>query len=74
MKTRYLSSLIILAALTLAPLTVALADGEPVITVEPAVVSAGGQITVTGSEMEPGEVFALGLEGPAPPFGWAQPP
>ncbi len=56
-------SLIILAALALAPVSIALAHGEPVIAVQPAVVAAGGQITVTGTEMEPGEVFAITLEG-----------
>jgi hypothetical protein len=56
-------SLIVLAALTLAPVGIALAHGQPVIAVQPAVVAAGGQITVTGTEMEPGEVFAITLEG-----------
>lgn len=40
----------------------ATAHGQPVITVNPEVASAGGEITVTGSEMEPGEVFAVSLE------------
>ena len=35
------------------------------IAVEPTVVAAGGQIIVTGAEMEPGEKFAITLEGPA---------
>ena len=56
-------SLIVLAALAFAPVGVALAHGEPVIAVQPAVVAAGGQITITGMEMEPGEVFAITLEG-----------
>lgn len=56
-------SSIVLAALALAPVGVALAHGEPVIAVQPAVVAAGGQITITGTEMEPGEVFAITLEG-----------
>ena len=56
-------SLIVLATLALAPVGIALAHGEPVIAVQPAVVAAGGQITVTGTEMEPGEVFTITLEG-----------
>lgn len=64
MRVYVLRSLIIVAALVLAPVSIALAHGEPVIAVEPAVVPAGGTITVTGTEMEPGEVFAVTLEGP----------
>jgi hypothetical protein len=55
-------SLIVLVALALAPVGIALAHGQPVIAVQPAVVAAGGQITITGMEMEPGEVFAITLE------------
>ena len=55
-------SLAIAAVMVALPPTAALAHGEPVISVEPAVVAAGGQITVTGSEMEPGEVFTISLE------------
>lgn len=47
----------------LAPAGIARAHGQPVITVQPLVASAGSQITVKGSEMEPGEVFAVSLEG-----------
>ena len=65
MKVYLGRSLIIVAVLSMIPLGVALAHGEPVIAVEPAIVAAGGQITVTGTEMEPGEVFAITLEGPA---------
>lgn len=63
MKSRIVRSLIVSAALGLATAGVALAHGEPVIAVQPAVVAAGGQITVTGTEMEPGEVFVVSLEG-----------
>ncbi|MCQ3972059.1 MAG: hypothetical protein DPW09_01290 [Anaerolineae bacterium] len=56
--------MIVLAALALMLPGVALAHGEPVIAVDPAVVAAGGVITITGTEMEPGEVFVLTLEGP----------
>lgn len=65
MRRMYLlPSLIVLAALALMLPGVALAHGEPVIAVNPAVVAAGGAITITGTEMEPGEVFVLTLEGP----------
>lgn len=57
----YISSAIVAIVVAL-PLTAALAHGEPVISVEPTVVAAGGQITVTGSEMEAGEVFTISLE------------
>jgi hypothetical protein len=65
MKTRLalVRSLIFLAAMALAPVGITLAHGEPVIAVQPAIVAAGGQIIVTGTEMEPGEVFAITLEG-----------
>lgn len=43
----------------------AYAHDKPMIAVQPSVVAAGEAITVTGTEMEPGEVFALSLEGPA---------
>jgi len=65
MKSHILRSLVAFAALALVPFGTAAAHGEPLIAVEPVMVSAGGQITVTGSEMEPGEVFAVSLEGPA---------
>lgn len=59
------SILIVFALLTilLVPSRIARAHGQPVITVQPQVASAGSQITLTGSEMEPGEVFAVSLEG-----------
>ena len=65
MKAYLMRSLVIVAVLALVPLGTALAHGEPVIAVEPTVVAAGGQITITGTEMEPGEEFAITLEGPA---------
>jgi hypothetical protein len=65
MKTHLIlvRSLTVLAALALAPVGIALAHGQPVIAVQPAVIAAGDQITITGTEMEPGEVFAITLEG-----------
>jgi len=65
MKAYFVRAMVIVAALALTPIRVALAHGDPVIAVEPTVVAAGGQITVNGTEMEPGEVFAITLEGPA---------
>ena len=62
MNMRFLLSPMIAAAFALVPLSAALAHGEPVIAVEPAIVAAGGQITITGTEMEPGEVFTITLE------------
>ena len=45
------------------PVGIARAHGEPIIAVEPPIVAAGAQIGVTGTEMEPGEVFTVSLEG-----------
>ena len=63
MNARLLTSATLATVLALALTRLAVAHGAPVITVEPAIVPAGGQITVTGSEVEIGEVFALTLEG-----------
>jgi len=68
MKTRLVLGLLITTALALLPAGAAWAHGEPIITVEPAVVAAGREITVTGTEMEPGEAFALTLQGLAGSF------
>ena len=43
---------------------VTLAHGRPVIALATPVVAAGSVITVSGSDVEPGEVFTLTLEGP----------
>ncbi|MBI4927071.1 MAG: hypothetical protein HY835_04850 [Anaerolineae bacterium] len=43
-------------------MSVALAHGEPIITVEPTVASPGEQITIIGADMEDGEVFKITLE------------
>lgn len=63
MKTFLMRGLVVVATLLLMPMAVTLAHGEPVITVSPSIVAAGGQITVTGTEMEPGELFVITLEG-----------
>ncbi|MEW5956255.1 MAG: hypothetical protein AB1801_00910 [Chloroflexota bacterium] len=74
MRRMYLlPGLMVLVALALRLPGVAWAHGEPVIAVNPAVVAAGGAMTVTGAEMEPGEVFNLTLEGPAGSIPWARP-
>lgn len=63
MKTRLVLGLLIATAWAFLPAGAAWAHGEPIITVQPAVVAAGQEITVTGTEMEAGEVFVLTLEG-----------
>lgn len=65
MKIYLLSALIVVALFVLAPAGFALAHGGATIVVEPAVAPAGGQVTVTGSEMETGEEWSLTLEGVA---------
>jgi len=63
MKALLVRVLIVFIGLALAPVGAVFAHGEPVIAVEPAVVAAGGQITVNGTEMESGEAFVITLEG-----------
>ena len=66
MKLRTPGTTVVFAAvLVLIPASVVFAHGEPVLRVEPPIAAAGGSITVTGTEMEPGEVFSLVLEGAA---------
>src|SRR3972149_11650147 len=66
MKLRTVLTAVVAAALLAVPAVgVASAHGEPLIRVDPPVVAAGGSMTVTGTEMEPGEVFDLVLEGAA---------
>lgn len=61
-KLVFLSALLALA-LAIAFSNEGSAHGEPVIVVSPDAVSSGDQITLTGSEMEAGEHFAITLEG-----------
>ena len=63
MNKRIFCSLTLALAFSAFPFQPVRAHGEPIIVVEPFVVPIGGQITVTGSEMEPGEVFLITLEG-----------
>ncbi len=62
MKTTLFPGLLIALLLILFSPGIALAHGEPTITVEPAVVSPGEQITIVGADMEDGEVFKITLE------------
>lgn len=55
--------LLITFVLAFVPSNAVLADGVPVIVVEPNPASPGTQITVTGTDMEEGEIFAITLEG-----------
>ena len=64
MKNYVFRGVIILIGLAFVSIGVALAHGTPVVAVQPAVAPAGGQITVTGSEMAAGETFTITLEGP----------
>ncbi len=58
-------ALVLASGMALALASEVMAHGEPVIVVEPAVVAAGEGVTVSGSEMEPDEVFVIVLEGPS---------
>lgn len=61
----FLYSFIIAAVTALASFGAALAHGEPIITVEPSAAVPGGQITITGADMEEGKVFRITLESAA---------
>ena len=63
MRINFLYTLLVVVSLALVPTAVALAHGQPVVTVEPILVAAGNPITVSGAEVEPGEVFVITLEG-----------
>lgn len=54
--------------LALVSFSTVLAHGEPIITVEPSVTAPGEQITITGADMENGEVFKITLESVAGVF------
>lgn len=62
MKTSFITGLFIAFLFALATSGVALAHGEPVITVNPVAIDPGGEVVVTGSDMETGEVFLITLE------------
>ncbi|SRR6266498_269424 len=63
MKTNFISSLLIALLISLFSANNVLAHGVPTITVQPEVAAPGSQITITGSDMEDGEVFRIALEG-----------
>jgi len=65
MTNAWKGALILASGMALAIAGEVLAHGEPVIVVDPAIVAAGGEVTVTGSEMEPDETFTIILEGTA---------
>ena len=62
MKTTFFKSLLFALLLSLFSVSIALAHGQPTIIVEPAIASPGGQITITGADMEEGEMFEITLE------------
>ena len=62
MKTIIFRSFLIGLLLGFFSTNIALAHGEPIITVEPPVASPGEQITIVGADMEDGEVFQVTLE------------
>ncbi len=65
MKRMSILTLAIALLLAVFSIRVASAHGTPSITVAPSVATPGGQITVTGGNMEVGESFKLTLEGTA---------
>ncbi|NJC96617.1 MAG: glycoside hydrolase family 61 protein [Anaerolineae bacterium] len=62
MKTKFTLGLSLVLMVSLFSTSIVLAHGGAGITVEPAIASPGGQITVTGADMEDGEVFTVTLE------------
>lgn len=65
MRTMFFRILLIVLLMELFLVSPVLAHGQPTITVEPTVASPGGQITITGTDMEDGEIFKLTLENVA---------
>ncbi|MCK6582519.1 MAG: lytic polysaccharide monooxygenase auxiliary activity family 9 protein [Anaerolineales bacterium] len=61
-------SFAIAVMMALISFSAALAHGEPIITVEPSIAVPGGQITITGADMEDGEIFKITLESAAGVF------
>lgn len=61
-------SFAIAVMMALISFSAALAHGEPIITVEPSIAAPGGQITITGADMEDGEIFKITLESAAGVF------
>ena len=72
MKNIFSISLLIALVLAFMPYGTALADGVPVIIVDPSVAAPGEQITITGTDMEEGEVFVFTLEGAAGVFEFGE--
>lgn len=65
MKRMFFHTLFVALLINLFLVSPVLAHGQPTITVEPTVASPGGQVTVTGTDMEDGEIFKLTLESVA---------
>ena len=65
MRTMFFRILLVVLLINLFLVSPVLAHGQPTIIVEPIVASPGGQITITGTDMEDGEIFKLTLENVA---------
>ena len=65
MKRMFFHTLFVALLINLFLVSPVLAHGQPTITVEPTIATPGGQVTVTGTDMEDGEIFKLTLESVA---------
>ena len=65
MKRMFFHTLFVALLINLFLVSPVLAHGQPTITVEPTAASPGGQVTITGTDMEDGEIFKLTLESVA---------
>ena len=65
MKRMFFHSLFVALLINLFLVRPVLAHGQPTITIDPTVASPGGQISITGTDMEDGEIFKLTLESVA---------
>lgn len=63
MKKNFVLIFILLLSVLFIPANIVLAHGVPSITVQPLLIGAGSQITITGIDMEPGEIFTISLVG-----------
>lgn len=63
-NVRLLALIVTAVTLGLLSLKNVRAHGNPIISVTPAIVAAGGEVAVSGTEMEDGAVFVISLEGP----------
>lgn len=72
MKTNLIRSLFIALLVSILSVSIAMAHGEPAISVEPIAATPGGSITVTGSDWEEGEVLRITLESASGVFQLGQ--